>query len=781
MTNFIAEVRERRVLPAVGVFAASCWVLVEIVDRLVERYLLSPYLTDMVFWGLYSLIPAVLLVAWSHGKPGKDATTRMEKVGVPINALLTVGMLWLVFAGKDLGARASMVEVANEDGQMESRLVASENHRRRLAVFFFTNQSGDPGLDWVQYGITELLVQDLQQNPFVAAASPWWAASYYERMRQAGFDDAVRVPRSLLRDITADANRQYFVEGDVDRQGQDYRIVARVWDSRNLQQVASTEVVGADLNILADRLSDEIREALGVPGAGKLAVDLPLAETYGESEQALQSYIEGLNASLLANDAGAADAAFDRALEADPGFVLGWFAKGLNLFQSGDATGAQAAFAQASALDYRLPERDRLTIKLISYRLSGQIDKAIALARMQAALNNDAQGHATLATYLLMDGQFEAAERATLDALEKDPLNIGLYLTLSALERAMGDADAAIAYIERYLAERPDDDEAMLLLADLLRDNAHLNEASGYYERAQLIADNPVVPLLRLSDLALRKGDTAAARNLLQQAAAAATTPMLATQVHGAAFQLEYRLGRIDAAIEQAFAQAEVARQALPPFSVSIMLYSQLAGAYISVRDYAAAEQALAEGRATVQPPMDQFFSLAAALLATAQGQYAQAWDELEQGRMIIEQFGVDALRFQVDFTQSEILAGEGKLNEALELRKAGMEGIRLSIVGNDLTIQLPSFYAELVDLQIDAQLLEEAEYSLREGLRLDPNQPVLWLQQARLHNARGQAALARASLQYALAIWEESDQRYYQLQEALELLASLDSQAGGA
>ena len=64
--------------------------LIEILARLVERYLLSPYLTDVIFWGIYSRIPAVMLIAWTHGKPGKDKTTRIEKVGVPINLIATL-------------------------------------------------------------------------------------------------------------------------------------------------------------------------------------------------------------------------------------------------------------------------------------------------------------------------------------------------------------------------------------------------------------------------------------------------------------------------------------------------------------------------------------------------------------------------------------------------------------------------------------------------------------------------------------------------------------------
>ena len=774
MTDFIAQIRERRVLPAVGVYAAGCWVLVEIVDRLVERYLLSPYFTDIVFWGLYSLIPAAILVAWTHGRPGKDKTTRLEKVGVSINLIATAGLLVTVFGAKDLGATASMVEVANEEGQIESRLVPSDDYRRRMAVFFFNNTSGDPQFDWLQYGVTELLVQDLQQNPFISATSPWWATGHYERMRQAGFDDALDVPRSLLREITADANRQYFVEGDISRDGGAFVLETRIWDSRDLASVAVINDRDEDVYSLVDRVSREIRDRLEVPKAERMAVDLPLAETYGESEEVFRSYIQGLNARLLDNDATAADAAFEQALQADPDFVLGWFYKGLNLFESGNMPGAQAAFARANALDYRLPDRDRLTIKLINYRLAGDIDKAIALARMQARLNGDAHSQALLASYLVVDGQLEEGKQAMELALEKDPLNLGLYLELANLERATGNADAAIDYAERYLTERPDDEDAMLMLGDMLREEGQLEQAADYYQRAQLVASSPVVPTLRLADLALRDGDEPGARALLEQAEAAAKTPLLAMQVRGSAFQLEYRLGRLQDSIEQIYAQHEFAQQVLPPFSVAIMLYSQLAGIYLELHDFDLARQAVTDGKAAVQAPMDQFFSLSEALLFAMQGKQAEAQQALELGRQVIEQFGVDALRFQVDFTRSELLARAGQLDEAAAMRKAAVENVRNSILGSELTVQLPAFYGELAALQVDANLLEEAEHSIRQGQVLDPNHPVLWLQKARLQAAKGQAALATASVQYALAVWKSADPEYPRFQEAQELLLSL-------
>ena len=71
-----------------------------------------------------------------------------------------------------------------------------------------------------------------------------------------------------------------------------------------------------------DRVSRRVRDALGVPDASAIAPDLPLADTFGESEAAFKAYVEALNTRLFDNDLAASDAAFDRALEADPDFVL---------------------------------------------------------------------------------------------------------------------------------------------------------------------------------------------------------------------------------------------------------------------------------------------------------------------------------------------------------------------------------------------------------------------------------------------------------------------------
>lgn len=134
-----------------------------------------------------------MIIAWTHGRPGRDKATRLEKVGVPINVIATVGLLMTVFGGKDLSLAATEVTLSNELGQQETHYITSEAFRRRMAIFFWKNESGNAGMDWLQYGITELLVQDLQQDPFVLASSPWnnFANGFYSRMSRAGFNDGL--------------------------------------------------------------------------------------------------------------------------------------------------------------------------------------------------------------------------------------------------------------------------------------------------------------------------------------------------------------------------------------------------------------------------------------------------------------------------------------------------------------------------------------------------------------------------------------------------------------
>ena len=777
MADFITELRERRVLPAIGVYVAGSWVLVEILDRLVERYLLSPYLTDIVFWGLFSLIPAVMLIAWTHGKPGKDKTTRAEKVGVPINLIATLGLLITVFGGKDLDLAATQVTVSNELGQQETHYIPSESFRRRMVVFFWQNDSGDPELDWLQYGVTELLVQDLQQNPFILANSPWsnFSNGIYSLMRRAGFNDGLGMPLSLMREIAIDANRQYFIEGSLDRVADEFVVTARVWDSQTLEQVNELISRNWDLYAAIDQLSRDVRLALDVPeGSSRIAEDLPLAETYGESEEALKAYIEGLNARLFENDFEKSNAYFEKAVSIDANFVLGWFLKAVNLVESGNLPAAQEALAVAQKLDYRLPERDRAQLKAITYRLKGEHEKLMAFLRLRVDIYDDAAAHSTLANMLMISGELQEAKTEFLRALEKDQLNAEIYLRLSALERATGNMDGAVDYARQYQQQKPEDMEANILLGDLLRDNGELDEARKQYQQAQILENDPVQPTLKLSLLAARKGDMNAALDLLTEAQSLAQTAQDEIYVRQGAVLLQHRMGKIHEAIRLTYDQEVFLRQSQPPFAVAISIYEPLIGYYLDIADTSAARGALEAALGMLQAPMDQFLAFSEAMIQAREKDFAAADASVERGIVVIEMFKLKVMEFQVAITRGGIAYERADYVAMAEFFLEALDTIENSVIASELQVAVPRIYAGLAIAQVRNNQLEAAERSLASGFRLDSSEPTLWLVKARLQQAQNMPQLALASVNYALAIWKDADDDYIAAGRAKALAAEL-------
>ena len=780
MADFITELRDRRILPAVGVYVAGVWVAIEILDRMVERYLLSPYLSDIVFWGLYSLIPAVMLIAWTHGRPGKDKATRLEKVGVPINLIATLGLLISVFGDKDFDLTATQITVNNELGQQETHYIPSETFRRRMAVFFWTNESGNPELDWLQYGITELLVQDLQQDPFVLAISPWnnFGDGFYTRMRRGGFNDGLNVPRSLMRKIANEANHQYFVDGSLDKVADEFVLTARIWDTQTLNQVAEIKRRGWDIYTATDRLSRDIREALDVPESSKrIAEDLPLTETYGESEEALKAYIYGLNARLFNNDFVASNGFFDQATGIDPGFVLGWLMKAVNMIESGDLPGGQEAFTKAQELDYRLPSRDRARLKAMLYRLAGDHEKLMSLLYLQAKIHNDASSHNRLARILMLSGELEEAKKESLLALERDALNVGIYLQMSKLERATGNMEAAIDYARKYREQKPEDIEANIQLGDLLRDSGKLDAAEQQYKQAQILQNSPVRPTLKLAIIASRKGDIPAARQFLTEAEGFAQTPMDKTLVRQGTALLEFRLGRINEAIRQTYAQEEFLRQSQGLFALTLSIYTPVIDFYVLLGDFESARAALSTATGMLSPPMDKFMAFNAAMIEARAKDIDAAQASLQQAREIMEQFQLSFLGIQVHIVEAIISGAKHDYAAMADHCMKAIEKTNQSVLASGSQIGLSQIYAQMAKAQILLGDLNKAEKSIEAGFRLDPSEPMLWVEKARLQQARKMPQMALASVNYALAIWKDADENYVMLKRAQALAAELQSQ----
>ena len=95
--------------------------------------------------------------------------------------------------------------------------------------------------------------------------------------------------------------------------------------------------------------------------------------------------------------------------------------------------------------------------------------------------------------------------------------------------------------------------------------------------------------------------------------------------------------------------------------------------------------------------------------------------------------------------------------------------------MASDLYAQyVPRLYADLANAQVLAGDLDGAEESLNRGFRLDPSEPSLWTAKARQQKASGLSQLAAASINYALAIWQNADPQFDEWKEARALASEI-------
>jgi hypothetical protein len=121
-----AKLKESRVLQILLVYAAGAWVVVEIVGFLTTTYELPRAFVDIAIVLVVSGGIATTVLAWLHGKPGRQSFGAGEKAFLIVLAVLTVAGSYIVAQGRDpqqafsqlAGVRLILQVPASPDQQM---------------------------------------------------------------------------------------------------------------------------------------------------------------------------------------------------------------------------------------------------------------------------------------------------------------------------------------------------------------------------------------------------------------------------------------------------------------------------------------------------------------------------------------------------------------------------------------------------------------------------------------------------------------------------------------
>jgi tetratricopeptide (TPR) repeat protein/TolB-like protein len=326
--------------------------------------------------------------------------------------------------------------------------------RRSLAVLYFDNVTGDPGLDWLRTGLTDMLVTNLSQSSDLRVLS---TQRLYQILDETGHrDDRSLRPGGLDRGAQAQATTA--LVGSFVRAGERIRIHASLQDPSTGEVIASERVEGdpeAGLFLLVDELTTRLRKRLETPSLVRFAdkKEKKLQEVTTTSVEAYKAYAEGsrLHERLQERDA---KEYFEKAVEADPSFAMALAKLSVVSANLGDVDKAREYSAKAVAKSESLPPGERYYIEGRHYSLDPtKTEKAVAAYQKAvdsapdhtAARNNLAQALINLHRY--------PEALVHLEELRRRGMAFpGSYMSLAETYLATGQPDKARDELTSYVA-----------------------------------------------------------------------------------------------------------------------------------------------------------------------------------------------------------------------------------------------------------------------------------------------------------------------------------------
>ncbi len=765
--SLVGHVWDRRVPQIVAIYLVLGFGLVQVLRLLANRFPISPHIPDFSLVAIASFIPTVVLLAYFHGKAGRASWSKIERIGIPVNLVISVFLLFFMFQNKDLGAATTTVSVSDEAGNTIERVIPKAESRKRVALFYFDNESGDLTKDWLQYGVVQLLNCDIAQDTYVT-----YSTGFTRAHKQKGYDDPTGSPLTLKRQLASEFHYPYFLAGSFTVDGDNLAIRTTLYESKKGSAVASRAYAGKNVFALVDSMSLDLRRDLEIPGYHlEESPDLPVSEIATQSMDALRSYVEGRIAIAQQNDYAGAATHLERATEIDPTFALAHWS--LYDAYSGLNRGEDALNATQTAMQhrYRLPETSQFQLKGDYYSAREQVDEAFENAKRWATLYpDDWRPHNEMAGHYERMNQLDAAIDERKRALELDPEGQWQLRSVAWLYEQKGDFAEALRYYAQYAEKFPDKYESFTDMARLYRVTGDYEKAKASLKQALVIDPDRMQIRAWLAEVDRNTGNFAAALEQCRGVLAVASTPEDSSTALLALCQYYgFRGETIDALefFEMYVASAE--RHCSPVDLLFTKLFS--AGLFVDAGQTEAAFDMIRdiEGQQSI-PELKRFVNVGYVMAygAMDDSAHADVYDKkLAEFESYVNDMKFEMVRWAVHACRATSQEWRGQFAEALQSAQKALE-----IMPQGQPEQASWMRIGGAEYCRELGRFEQGEAFGLEVLATEPFHPQAHYELARIYYEMGRKDEAVNHLNKALYVWENADPPYKPAQEARALAA---------
>jgi eukaryotic-like serine/threonine-protein kinase len=353
-------------------------------------------------------------------RPVSKQPGRRVKLGVYFAALILIGGL----IGGWLFLRARPIKLTDKD---------------TVVLADFSNSTGDPVFD---DSLKTALRVALSQSPFLNVLPESKVAATMKLMTRPS---GTALTPELARELCQRTGSKAYIAGAIGKLGSEYVIGLKAANCQNGNSLAQQQVTVSDkekvLNEVgkaASKLRVEMGEAL--PSVQRF--DVPLEEATTSSLEALKAYSVGENA-YVEKSPTAALPHFQRSIELDPNFAMGYRAVGDDYFSLSEVGRSSEYLTKAFELREHASERERLAITADYYQnVTGELDKAAqAYQELIESYPRDYGAYSNLGVIFAPLGQYEKAVETTKQAARLAPDAVEIYENLANYNLALQHFD----------------------------------------------------------------------------------------------------------------------------------------------------------------------------------------------------------------------------------------------------------------------------------------------------------------------------------------------------
>ncbi len=524
--SFFQNLWDRRVPQYFATYLGIAWAVTQALDFASKRYDLPSSIVDKFLLFAIIMLPAFLIFTYNHGRPGKDKWLSYEKVLIPLNLLLAIGLATIVSPGNYVKASTpSEIEVTNEEGETIKRLIPSVNQTKSFSIFPFKNKGKEDDA-WLKFALPNLFEKDLEQDMRIWCLS---AISYkYELEKSNHSIDDNNIQLKTFLKIAKDDITNFLVTGEYEvlDDGQ-IDLTIQVHETATGELFYEKNIVTEDKIGVIDVFTKELYELLYLKesneSSSELRTDLPAGNLISENETALKNYTE---ANLLFRN-GKYDEGkikLNKALELEPNVPSFLSLQATSDYNSGfpDKAVEKLELAIRNAED--LPERQKFRLKQNYYTYGSEFDKYLKLGEYWRQLYpRDYTPYSELINYYKLTRNMGQAREVALSAVVNGH---GARVLKDLAEIAINrkEYDDAEKYIEEYYRLFPDKKkEEDKLLPIIYRNQGQFDKSISLYE--SMLLNNPSNHELisELGDLYSYKGDKEMALKTYEKAIKKAT------------------------------------------------------------------------------------------------------------------------------------------------------------------------------------------------------------------------------------------------------------------